>query len=128
MNIVILSLVIAAVHTQNTDDEDLITETSGDFGTYDNIESSGDFDEVTAVLSQPDERYNEPTDLISDLRNESRNDQIEKEPKLFIAITLGVACLCCLTLIILLGCHRFKKKDEGSYDISYHQGEKKAYP
>ena len=53
MNIVILSLVIAAVHTQNTDDEDLITETSGDFGTYDNIESSGDFDEVTAVLSQP---------------------------------------------------------------------------
>ena len=39
------------------------------------------------------------------------------------ALTLGVACLCCLTLLILLGCHRFKKKDEGSYAV-YQQGKK----
>ena len=135
------------------------TEASGDQDDteeyYDDIEAenSGDgFQDVTNVLSKKvlivynwsshfelllkDDRYGpdtrtgkgqeqKPTESLE----EELEEEIIKEPRLFIAITLGVACLCCLTLIILLGCHRFKKKDEGSYDITYHQGhEKKPYP
>jgi len=133
-----------------TDDEDLLrhrraessTEASGDQADtdeyYDDIEAenSGDgFQDVTNVLSKKDDRWpdtrtgkgqeQKPTESLE----EELEEEIIKEPRLFIAITLGVACLCCLTLIILLGCHRFKKKDEGSYDITYHQGhEKKPYP
>jgi len=123
-------------------DYDDLDTPAEDYAYEDIPESSADdsdeFDEVDNVLSQPvnqagrnmkteiEKEISELRDLGNKIENEME-DEIAKEPRLFIAITLGVCCLCCLTLIILLGCHRYKKKDEGSYDISYQAGEKKAF-
>jgi len=117
---------------QLTDDEDFGLGASGDDDydldrDYDEIpdEASGDFQPIkNQVLDNPNLKpigMDEPKNILDAVEDDLA--AAGQEPKLFLALTLGVACLCCLTLLILLGCHRFKKKDEGSYAV-YQQGKK----
>ncbi|CBY19216.1 unnamed protein product [Oikopleura dioica] len=115
---------------QLTDDEDFGLGASGDDydidRDYDEIEeASGDFQPIkNQVLDNQNLKsigLGEPKNILDAVEDDLA--AAGQEPKLFLALTLGVACLCCLTLLILLGCHRFKKKDEGSYAV-YQQGKK----
>lgn len=115
---------------QLTDDEDFGLAASGDDydidRDYDEItEASGDFQPIkNQVLDNPNVKsigMDEPKNILDAVEDDL--EAAVQEPKLFLALTLGVACLCCLTLLILLGCHRFKKKDEGSFAV-YQQGKK----
>ena len=52
---------------------------------------------------------------------------IDAKTKLLISLILGISCLTCLTILILFSCHRYKKKDEGSYEIGGYYTPGKSY-
>jgi len=130
---IVLSSIAFAFDDQTTDDEDLyeyddIDESSGggsgDFGIQSNIPTlvkdnsrSIDLNESPSTTPAPTTSTVEPEPIIS------------SKFKLLVSLILGISCLTCLTLIILFSLHRYKKKDEGSYEIAggYYTPGKASY-
>jgi len=49
--------------------------------------------------------------------SEEAEAPLDKQTKLLISLLLGIGCLTCITMILLFSVHRYKKKDEGSYEV-----------
>lgn len=150
-NLVLWSILFSFAYSDlvTTDDEDLLSEKalvplqgSGDF-----MIGSGDYDDL------PDDPYAEFTTIattqnyqsLPELPDESivqaspekyktsseaiptEQPPIDAKTKLLISLILGISCLTCLTILILFSCHRYKKKDEGSYEIGGYYTPGKSY-
>ena len=69
------------------------------------------------VISEEKPKREGNGELSLPVKEEADQPPLDKKTKLLISLLFGIGCLTCITMILLFSVHRYKKKDEGSYEV-----------